>query len=170
MSSKVVFTAEVCIESIQIRLINFFYSDFHNQQIEESPDVVVEKWDWNAVKNALDDSARKFLISQENFVEDHFLMNWRLIISTIAVVISLYGIVYDWLHPFPESKLVLIFCVGFYFVFIGILTAYTTFIEKGCFAAAKQNDDSATPNVWRLSSKQKKYILKKTNFSLNKIN
>ena len=60
------------------------------------------------------------------------------------------------MHPFPESKMVLIGCVALYFVFIGILTVYTTLIEKGCFAAAKQKDDSAKPNVWRLSSKQKK--------------
>ena len=85
-------------------------------------------------------------------------MNGRLFISTIAVLVSLYGILYDYLHPFPESKFVLICCVALYFVFIGILTIYTTYIEKGCFAAAKQHDDSLKkPNVWRLSSKQKKY-------------
>ena len=72
---------------------------------------MIEKWDWNAVKNALDDSARKFLISQENFTEDHKLMNGRLIISTVAILFSIYGIVYDWLNPFPESRSTLIICV-----------------------------------------------------------
>lgn len=118
----------------------------------------MEKWDWNAVKNALDDAARKYLVAQENFKEDHTLMNYRLVISTIAVAISLYGILYDYLYPFPQSKTTLIFCVAFYFVFIGILTLYTTFIEKGCFVAARQYDESGSnkPNMWKLSSKQKK--------------
>lgn len=118
----------------------------------------MEKWDWNAVKNALDDAARKYLVGQENFKEDHTLMNGRLIISTVAVAVSLYGILYDYLYPFPQSRTTLMFCVAFYFIFIGILTYYTAFIEKGNFAAAKQYDESGLnkPNTWKLSSKQKK--------------
>ena len=34
-------------------------------KVDEGDEVTVEKWDWNAVKNALDDAARNFLISQE---------------------------------------------------------------------------------------------------------
>lgn len=130
-------------------------------KVDEGDEVTVEKWDWNAVKNALDDAARKFLISQENCEEDHTLMNGRLIISTVAVIISLYGILDDWLHPFPESRSTLICCVILYFISIGILTIYTAFIEKGCFAAAKHKDESGLnkPNVWRLSSKQKKFVI-----------
>jgi signal peptidase complex subunit 2 len=128
--------------------------NFLLKKVKEETETKVEKWDWNAVKNCLDDSARKFITSQANFVEEHSLMNGRLIISTIAVTFSLYGIIYDWLHPFPESRNCLIYCVIFYFISIGVLTLYTTFIEKNCFAVAKQ----AGENLWKFSSKQKTYI------------
>lgn len=118
----------------------------------------MEKWDWNAVKNALDDSARKFIINQKGFEEDHKLMNGRLIVSTIAILFSLYAIGYDWFHPFPESRSTLICCVILYFITIGVLTLYTTFLEKGCFAAAKYVDGEKT-SYWKLSSKQKTYTL-----------
>ena len=45
-----------------------------------------------------------------------------------------------------------------YFISLGILTAYTAFVEKGCFAAAKQKDDSSE-NIWKFTSKQKRYTL-----------
>ena len=124
-------------------------------KVGEVAATTVAKWDWNAVKNALDDSARKFLVSQKNFVEDHSLMNARLIISTITVLFSLYGILHDYLNPFPASRNVLIFCVIAYFISVGVLTAYTQFIEKTCFGAAKQINDQGKPNLWKFSSKQK---------------
>lgn len=82
-------------------------------------------------------------------------MNGRLIISTVTVLFSLYGILYDYLNPFPESKSTLIFCVIAYFISIGVLTAYTQFVEKACFGAALQINDSGKPNLWKFSSKQK---------------
>jgi signal peptidase complex subunit 2 len=112
----------------------------------------VDKWDWNAVKNALDDSARKFLINQIGFKEDNTLMNGRLFISTVAVLFSIYAIAYDWLHPFPESRQIMIICVVAYFITVGILTFYTSFIEKGCFVAARYTAEPKS--VWKLSSKQ----------------
>lgn len=104
----------------------------------------------------LDDLARKFLISQKNFEEDHSLMNVRLIISTITVAFSLYGIAHDWLNPFPASKPVLIFCVAAYFISLAFLTSYTQFVEKTCFGAAKQKSDSINgkSNTWKFSSKR----------------
>ena len=42
-----------------------------------------------------------------------------------------------------------------YFIGIGILTLYTTYTEKSCFAAAKQTSTEGKANVWRCSSKQK---------------
>ncbi|CAF1096765.1 unnamed protein product [Brachionus calyciflorus] len=127
---------------------------FKTELPEDSNETVVEKWDWNAVKNALDDSARKFLNNQNGFQEDHSLMNGRLIVSTVAVLFSLYAIGYDYLHPFPESRLVLIVCVVFYFIFIGILTLYTSFVEKGTFAEANYKSDNKVQH-WKFASKQK---------------
>ena len=124
----------------------------------DQDEIKVEKWDWNAVKNALDDAAKKFVTGQPNFKEDHSLLNMRLLISTVAILIALYGIYDDWVHPFPESRSVLIICVISYFVAIAILTVYTAYVEKGCFAVAKQQDetDAKLFNKWKLTSKQKK--------------
>jgi len=113
----------------------------------------IEKWDWNAVKNALDDSTRKWLVSQAGFAEDHKLMNFKLLISTLAVAFAMVALIYDWQNPFPASKMVMLVCVISYFVTVGILTYYISYVEKGCFAAAKQD----TGNQWRVFSKQKRY-------------
>ena len=115
----------------------------------------IEKWDWNAVKNALDDSARKFLTSQSGFQEDHALMNGRLVLSTIAILFSGYALLDDWLHPFPESRSTLIMCVVAYFLTVVILTLYTTYTERGCFVAAKAKSSENKSCVWRVYSKQK---------------
>ena len=77
----------------------------------DEKETTIEKWDWNAVKNALDDSVRKFMISQNGFKEDNTLMNGRLLISTLAVLVSAYAIAYDWFYPFPQSRSVIIVCV-----------------------------------------------------------
>ncbi|RNA34189.1 signal peptidase complex subunit 2 [Brachionus plicatilis] len=121
---------------------------------EDLDETKIDKWDWNALKNALDDAGRKFLTNQKDCQETHSLMNGRLIISTIAVLFSLYAIGYDYLYPFPESKLVIIVCVASYFVTVGILTLYTSFIEKGCFAQVVQKLDNKT-FYWKFLSKQK---------------
>ena len=83
-------------------------------KIEDELETTIEKWDWNAVKNALDDAATKFLTSQENFKESHSLIDGRLVLSTITILFSAYGILDDWLHPFPESRTNLICCVILY--------------------------------------------------------
>lgn len=51
---------------------------------------------------------------------------------------------------------VLIICVASYFILMGILTLYTTFVEKGIFAVTVQNDGS-TKRTWQASSDMKKY-------------
>lgn len=56
--------------------------------------------------------------------EDHSLMNGRLILSVIGVAFALYAVVWDYLHPFPESRSVLIVCSVSYFILSGLLTLY----------------------------------------------
>lgn len=59
-----------------------------------------------------------------NCSEDHTLMNGRLVLSAIGVGFAGYACLWDYLHPFPESRPVLIICALSYFVLMGILTVY----------------------------------------------
>ncbi|CAF4373432.1 unnamed protein product, partial [Adineta steineri] len=73
--------------------------------------IKVNKWETNAVKNALDDACKKYFKETLNFTEDYKLMDGRLYISFIACLFSGYALIYDWLNPFPKSRSVLILCV-----------------------------------------------------------
>ena len=59
--------------------------------------------------------------------EDHSLMNGRLALSALGVSFALFAVVWDYLHPFPESRTVLIVCAISYFILSGILTLYVMF-------------------------------------------
>lgn len=39
-----------------------------------------------------------------NYMEDNKLMDGRLVISGIAVAVAMYALLYDYLHPFPQSR------------------------------------------------------------------
>ena len=54
----------------------------------------------------------------------------RLWICGIAVAIAMFGLLWDFLYPFPLSRPVLILCSGSYFLLMGVLTLYTTYKEK----------------------------------------
>lgn len=51
------------------------------------------------------------MIDTYGFVESHYLMDTRLAICTIAVAFAGFALLWDYLHPFPASKPVLICCV-----------------------------------------------------------
>lgn len=125
---------------------------------EEKP-VKIDKWDSSALKNALDDAAKKVMTENFGYKEAHRLMDLRLLICTIAVGFSLFALVWDYIRPFPESRPVLIVCVLSYFTLMGVLTLYTTYIEKNIFLVALDKDKAGLEpdDKWELASTLKKY-------------
>lgn len=126
---------------------------------EKVEPVRVSKWDGTAVKNALDDAVKDVLISRCGYDEDHSLMDGRLWICGVAVAVAMFALAWDYLHPFPQSRNVLIGCVGTYFFLMSVLTLYTTYKEKGIFVVAIQRDPAGLdPDCyWEASSHMKKF-------------
>jgi len=121
--------------------------------------VKVYKWDGVAVKNALDDAITEVMTKKLPYTENHSLRDGRLFICALAVFIAAFALVWDFFFPFPQSKPILIGCVGGYFLLMGVLTLYTTFKEKGIFVVVMQKDPAGLdPDIrWEVASNMKKY-------------
>ena len=102
--------------------------------------VKVDKWDGVAVKNALDDGARKVFTEDLDFVEQFHLCDMRLAMCTVAVLIALYALLWDWLYPFPASTSVLAKCAASYFFVTMVATLYIQFVERGIFFVGYNRD------------------------------
>lgn len=110
------------------------------------------------MKHAIDDAFKNCLMERPNCREHFAIVDGRLFICALAVGVALFALGYDYLYTFPTSKPILIVCVASYFVLMGILTIYTTYVEKGIFAVALQNDTNGKYlKKWTASSDMKKY-------------
>ncbi|KAL4712806.1 hypothetical protein ACJJTC_011876 [Scirpophaga incertulas] len=118
--------------------------------------VKINKWDGAAAKNAIDDAIREVFTGDLKCKESFALIDGRLFLCALAVGVALYALLWDYLYPFPQSRLVLIICVSSYFILMGILTLYTTFKEKGIFVVAKEKVGNNN-RVWEASSYVKKH-------------
>ncbi|XP_050096152.1 signal peptidase complex subunit 2 [Anopheles aquasalis] len=119
--------------------------------------VQINKWDGTAVKHALDDSVKSALMNHSNMKEHFSIIDGRLFICALAVIIALVALGYDYQYSFPTSKPILIVCVCCYFLLMGVLTVYTTYVEKGIFVVSNQKDSSGNVKRWQASSDMKKY-------------
>uniref|UniRef100_A0A182UGQ4 Signal peptidase complex subunit 2 n=1 Tax=Anopheles melas TaxID=34690 RepID=A0A182UGQ4_9DIPT len=124
---------------------------------KEEEVVQINKWDGTAVKHALDDSVKNALMEHSNMKEHFAIIDGRLFICAMAVAIALVALGYDFQYSFPASKPVLIVCVLCYFFLMGVLTVYTTYVEKGIFVVGNQKDASGAVKRWQASSDMKKY-------------
>ncbi|BES88580.1 signal peptidase [Nesidiocoris tenuis] len=126
---------------------------------EENKPVKVNKWDGSAVKNALDDAVTDVLTKKYSYEVNYSLIDGRLLLCGIAVGVAMFALLWDWLYPFPISRPVLIICVSTYFTFMGLLSLYTTYRERGIFFVAIQKDPIGfvPDNLWEASSMLKKY-------------
>ncbi|KAI7696118.1 hypothetical protein SSS_06739 [Sarcoptes scabiei] len=111
-------------------------------EIESETDIInpLDKWDGSAIKNRLDDAVIYFFMQINNYKENLILVSIRLALSMAAVSVAVAALIWDYLNPFPNSRSVLMICVCFYFILMGILTLYTTFVEKGIFLKAKNGN------------------------------
>ncbi|KAG5453017.1 Signal peptidase complex subunit 2 [Clonorchis sinensis] len=127
---------------------------------DDNPDpIVVNRWHSTAVKNALDDATKALMSKEHGLVENHALFDGRLALCTLSVIVASIALLWDYLYPHPQSRMVLIVCVVIYFILSGIITLYVLYVERNIFYVGKKMDPTGLdpPDTWQFSSHMEKY-------------
>jgi len=130
-----------------------------NLNTTDDKQIKINKWDYLALKNTLDDAVKDVFITKYNHIEDFALIDCRLLICTFAVLVAGFALAWDFFNPFPKSRFVLTGCVALYFITMGAITLYTTYMEESIFAVTLERDESGfnADIVWEASSYIKKH-------------
>lgn len=124
---------------------------------EEKVYHVVDKWDASQVKNLLDESAKQYILDQYKYEESNFLVDIRLVLCFLPVCAAFYALIYDFMHPFPESADVLKTCVYSYFALMIIMTIYSTYVESNTILIAYKKGRGNKKSKIRVMSKMKRF-------------
>lgn len=120
--------------------------------------ISVDKWDSGQVKNVLDETAKQIMLQHFKYEESNLLVDIRLILCALPVASAFFALIYDFLHPFPESAGVLKICVFSYLVLVTILTLYSSFIESNTILIAyKKFPNRKNKTKVKLLSKMKRF-------------
>ncbi|VDD78202.1 unnamed protein product [Mesocestoides corti] len=127
--------------------------------VENLNEIVINKWDVNAAKHALDDATKEIMKAKFDLKENFRLIDIRLMLCTASVLFTVVALIYDYIYPYPESFYVLVACILSYFIATSILSWHTYFIEGNIFFVGIQPDKTGLdpPNKWTLASHVKKY-------------
>ncbi|RDD43895.1 putative signal peptidase complex subunit 2 [Trichoplax sp. H2] len=127
-------------------------------QEDSSKIVKTNKWNQSRVKTSIDDAIRTVVIDRMGLQENYKFLDIRLYICLMACVIAGIATSYDYLNPFPKSKMVLIVCCLLYFVCVSILTWFMTYVEKQVFLNAIGKDAAGIDpdSYWQFSSSMEK--------------
>lgn len=117
--------------------------------------IAVDKWDAGQVKSVLDETAKQVILQHFKYDESNLLVDIRLILCALPVASAFFALIYDFLHPFPESAYVLKICVYAYIVLIIILTLYSNFLESNTILIAYRRGRNKTKV--KLLSKMKRF-------------
>lgn len=117
--------------------------------------ITVDKWDAGQVKNVLDETAKQVILQHFKYDESNLLVDIRLFLCALPVATAFYALIYDFLHPFPESAGVLKICVASYLILIILLTMYSTFVESNTILIAYKRGKNRFKV--RLMSKMKRF-------------